>query len=169
MFGRVADYVAKVVSPISRILGNICMVVIVFVTLLVVADVFMRRVFEEPIHGSHDLTTLAFSIIVFLTLAWSTLKNRHIELDLITNRLPKTAQSILEVIMIFFTTGVLGVLSWQLLIFGTKLRNANSVSAILEIPMFPFVYLAAFGSLIVTLAFFIRLLNAINSLRRERQ
>lgn len=169
MLDRVADYIRKVITPVSRGLGGISMVVIALVTLLVVADVILRRLFNSPIKASHDFLGLGFSMIVFLPLAWSALNNRHIELDLITKRLPKTAQSILEVVMVFITTVVLGVLSWQLLALGIKLQDANAITAMADIPKYPFVYLAAFGCLLFTLAFFIRLLNAINNLRGERK
>ena len=168
MLGRVADYVTKVVSPISRVLGGISMAVIVLVTLLVVTDVCLRRLFDAPIQASHDFTSLAFSIIVFLPLAWCALNNRHIELDLITKTLPKMAQRSLEVIMVFLTTAILGVLSWQLLVLGTKLQAVGAITAMADIPKFPFVYLATLGSSMLTLAFFARFLKAINNLRGER-
>ena len=161
MIGRVADYVKVVVSPISRALVNISMVVLFLTIMLVVADVSLRRLFNAPIEGTNDLASLAFSIIVFFPLALCALNNGHVELDLITKRLPKTAQRILEVIMVFLTTVILGVVSWRLPVQGAILQAANRSTTILEIPLYPFVYLATIGSIILTLAFFIRFLKAI--------
>jgi len=169
MLGRIADYGNKVVSPISRVLNYICMVALVLVNALIVADVLLRRLANSPIHGTSDVRSLAFSIIVFCSLAWGAVNNRHIELDLITRRLPKTAQRILEVIMIFLTTVILGVMGWQIMMQGISLQAYHAESTILEIPMHPFLYVAAFASLMLALAFLVRLLRAIGNLRGDRQ
>ena len=169
MLGRIENYLNKVVSPISRALGNISMVVIVLVTLLVVVDVCLRRFVNSPIQGSKELSSLAFSIIVFLPLAWCAINNSHVELDLVVKRLPKTTQLSIEVIMMFLTTGIVGLMSWQLLIQGTKLQAANAETALLEIPMYPFLYLATLGSLMLTLAFFIRFIHSLSNIIEERR
>jgi TRAP-type C4-dicarboxylate transport system permease small subunit len=169
MLDRVANHLKKVVSPISRVLGDISMVVIVLVTLFVVVDVCLRRFINSPIQGSHDLSSLAFSIIVFLPLAWCAINDGHVELDLLVKRLPKPARLSIEVMMMFITMVILGLMSWQLLIQGTKLQAANAESAILEIPMYPFVYLATLGSLMLALAFFIRFLYSLSNIIEERR
>ena len=169
MLDRVANHLKKVASPISRVLGDISMVVIVLVTLLVVVDVCLRRFFNSPIQGSHDLSSLAFSIIVFLPLAWCAINDGHVELDLVVKRLPKTARLSIEVIMMFITTVILGLMGWQILIQGTKLQASNVETAILGIPMYPFLYLATIGSLMLALAFFIRFLYSLSNIIQERR
>jgi len=169
MLVSVANNLKKVVSPISRGLAVISMAVIVLVTLLVVVDVCLRRFFNAPIEGSHDLQSLAFSIIVFLPLAWCAINQGHVELDLIVRKLPKTSQLYLEVIMIFITSVILGLMSWQLIIQGTKLQASNAETAILEIPMHPFLYLAAFASIILMLAFFMRFIYSLSNVLGRQQ
>ena len=169
MLDRVANNLKKVVSPISQVLGYISMAVIVLVVLLVVADVLLRRFADSPIQGSHDITALAFSIIVFLPLAWLAMNDGHVEMDFIVKKFPKIAQSILEVIMIFITTTIIGLMSWQVVVQGTKLQAANQETAILGIPMYPFLYLAAVGGFILAMAFFIRFLYSLSNIIEKRR
>ncbi len=169
MLGRVANNLKKLVFPISRVLGDISGVVIVFVTLLVVADVCARRLFSSPIGGTHELSGFAFSIIVFLPLAWCAINDGHVELDIVVKRLPKTAQLSIEVIMMFITTVILGLMTWRISVHGTTLQAANAETAILGIPMYPFLYLASFGSLVLTLAFLIRFIRSLSNIIEERQ
>ena len=168
MLERVANSLKKVVSPISRVLANISMVVIVLAILVVFADVVLRRLFNSPITGSRDFTILAFSIIVFLPLAWHAFNNGHIELDFLVKKFPKTAQSILEVIMMFIATVILGLMSWRLLVQGTILQSLGAGSTTLRIPLYPFAYLATLGSIMLTLAFLIRFLRSLSNFREER-
>ena len=169
MLDMVANHLKKVVSPASRVLGDISMVVIVLVTLLVVVDVCLRRFFNSPIQGSHDLSSLGFSMIVFLPLAWCAINDGHVELNLIAKRLPKITQLSIEVIMMLISTGIMGLVSWQLLIQGIRLRDMNAETAILGIPMYPFLYLATLGILILALAFFIKFLYSLSTILQERK
>jgi len=119
--------------------------------------------------GSHELTSLGFSMIVFLPLAWCAFNNNHVELDLVVKKLPKTAQLSIEVIMMLLTTGILGLMSWQLLVQGMKLQAATQETALLEIPMYPFIYLATLGSIVLTLAFFIRFIYSLSNIIEKKQ
>ena len=169
MLDRVADSLKKVIFPISRVLAGISMVVILLAILIVFADVLLRRLFDSPINGSRDFTMLAFSIIVFLPLAWHAFNNGHIEIGFLVNKFPKTVQSILEVIMMFIATVILGLMSWRLLVQGTLLQAWGAGSTTLRITVYPFVYLATLGSIMVTLAFLIRFLRSLSNLRGERR
>lgn len=169
MLVRVADFGKKVLYPVSRILRDIAMVALAFAILLVVIDVCSRRLFDSPIDGTHDFTNIAFSMIVFLPLAWCAFENGHVELDLITKRLPKILQSILEVIMIFAGSVILGIMSWQMFVQGMNLQAKGLTTGIVEIPYHPFLYAASIASAVLTLAFFIRFLYSISALRGGRQ
>ena len=159
MLDRVVKALTKPVFPISRVLANTAIVIMILTIPLVVTDVFLRRAFNAPMHGTNDLIRLAFSIIVFLPLAWCTMIDSHIEMDFITKRLPKTVQRTLDVIMISITTVVVGLLAWQLGVQGTVLQAAGAETVILQIPMYPFLYLATFGAIILTIAFIITFLR----------
>lgn len=169
MLGRVANNLKKLVFPISRVLGDIGVAVMVFVTLLVVVDVCARRIFNSPIGGTHELSGFAFSIIVFLPLAWCAMNDSHVELNIVVNRLPKTARLIIEVIMMFITTAILGLMSSQILVHGTSLQAAKAETAILGIPFYPFLYLASFGGIMLTLAFLIRFIQSLSNIIEERR
>jgi len=163
------DWLKKVVSPVNKILSDISAVVIVLITLLVVADVSLRRLFNSPIHGTHDLTILGFSMILFLPLAWCALKDGHVELDVIVKKFPKTAQSAIEVLMLLFTVIILVLMSWQIFMQGTKLQASNAQTAILEIPMYPFLYLASFGSLLLTITYLIKFIHLISNIGEAKR
>lgn len=169
MLERVANRFQKVVYLISRVLNFISMAAIIAVVLLVVVDVFMRAIFNDPIKGAHDVVVLGFSIIVFLSLAWCAATNDHLEIDIIFKRLPRTVKRILEVAMMFFSTVILGLISWQLLVQGMKLKGANAQTTILKIPTYPFVYLATLGFILLTLVFLIRFLHSLNNAVGEEE
>lgn len=170
MLERMADSLKKVLSPISAALTGISIAVIVLVVLAVVAEVVARRFFNSPIRGAGELNQLAFTIIVFLPLAWAALKGSHIELDLLSSKFPKRVRSGTDVVIMLMTVGILGLMSWQLLEQGMSLQHQNATTNTMGIPMYPFAYIAALGGIMVTVAFFIRFLRSLNdTIKRERR
>jgi TRAP-type C4-dicarboxylate transport system permease small subunit len=169
MLERAADNLRKFVFPVSRILGDVSMIPVVFMTLLIVVDVLSRRFLNAPIKGSRDMTELAFSISVFLPMAWCAIKGGHVDLDVLVVKFPKRLRLSVEIIILLLTTAMLGVLSWQLAAYGVRLQNMNQETAVLGIPVYPFLYLAALGSLFLTLVYLINLISSLgNSLGRSK-
>ncbi|WP_353475420.1 TRAP transporter small permease subunit [Salipiger sp. H15] len=64
-------------------------VLIFAVMLLVVANVVMRYVFNQPVAGTLELTESALPLIIFLSLALTQLHGGHIKVVLLTQRLPE--------------------------------------------------------------------------------
>ncbi len=166
--GMGAKYIQALVSPLSNLLTGISMVAMVFVMLLVVADVFMRSVFNAPIRGTHDLTILAFALIVFLPMSIAALKDRHVSLLIAVERLPRVGRLVIESVMMLAVTGVLGIVTWRLLLQGQRLQATNAETALLGIPTPPFLYLATFAFALMTLVFLARVLEALSKIPGER-
>ncbi|UCC45235.1 MAG: hypothetical protein JSU65_04770, partial [Candidatus Zixiibacteriota bacterium] len=65
MFTKAAKHMTRVISYPSNLMFYAGMVAMVFVVLAVSADVFMRKVFDSPILGIWDLSTMAFAVIIW--------------------------------------------------------------------------------------------------------
>jgi TRAP-type C4-dicarboxylate transport system permease small subunit len=168
MLDRVAKYIKQVMLPISRICGSIGMVTMVVVVLVIVAGVCSRRFLGLPIRGMRDLTILGFSIMVFLPMAWCAITDGHVSMDVFTKRFPKSLKTIVEAIILFITTGILAVLTWQLCIYGIRIQTMGQTTALLGIPMFPFLYLATLGILMMTIVFFMKFLASLGTIKRRQ-
>lgn len=168
MLRRVAEYLQKGVSAISYTIGYIGMVALILATLIVVTDVFLRRFFNAPIIGATDITSLGLSMVVFLPMAWCSLKGGHVDLNVVVNKFPKSVRMGIELIIMFLTTGTIGLLSWQLLMYGIRLQSMDAGTQILEIPTYPFIYLATLGGCMLTLTFFLKFLYSIINLLEKK-
>src|SRR5699024_6967125 len=67
---------------IAGVIAGIAMTVVVFISTL------MRYVLNMPLHFSNELAGLLFLSITFLTIPHVLNTNRHINIDLVVNRLP---------------------------------------------------------------------------------
>ena len=59
----------KIIESISHALNTVVMVVLLGVMLLIVADIFLRYVFNQPIIGTTEITTFMVIVVVFFGLA----------------------------------------------------------------------------------------------------
>ncbi|MDH4291406.1 MAG: TRAP transporter small permease [Dehalococcoidia bacterium] len=168
MFTRAAKYMNKVISYPSNLLAAAAMVAMVFMMLAVSADVFMRFVFRSPILGIWDLSTLAYVVIVWGPMAMAAIKGSHIMLTFLVERMPRLPRLGLELVISLVTTGMLGMVSWRLLIHAMDMGAKQTLTAVLRIPYEPLGYFAAFACAIMALAFLARFPEIVGKSRKEQ-
>lgn len=160
---------AKWLSYPSNLLSAFAMVAIVFVTLAVVADVFMRYVFNSPIRGIWDLSGLAFALIVWGPMAIAALKGSHVAMTFLLDRFPRLPKLGLELIIALVSGGMLGIVGWRLLMQGIEMGQSKAGTDVLDIPYEPFAYFAAFACVMMALAFLVGVPEIVGKIRKEPQ
>jgi len=95
-------------------------------------------------------------VSVFTTLALVALvEGGHVEVDILVNRLRPKMQDGIVGLMYFLTTIFLGLMSWRLILYALRIFRIHEVSAIWGISPFPFISIAAIGTILFTLVFLI--------------
>lgn len=140
---------------------------LVILVLLTVADVFLRRFLNAPVAGSFEISKLILGIIVFFTLAYCAVQGGHIVVDVLVSRFPQRAQSRVGLTIQIFSAVITGLISWQLFFHAVKVKDAGEVTAIWDIWIYPFVFLAALGSALLTIVFLIQSLQAVSGIRKQ--
>ncbi len=168
MFTKAAKRMDKVISYPSNLLAGSAMVAMVFVMLSVSADVFMTKVFDSPIIGVTDLNELAFVVIVWGPMAMAAAKGSHIMLTFLVERLPRSPRLGLALIISLVTSGMLGMVSWRLLMHAMDMGAKMRLTTVLRIPYEPLGYFAAFACAIMTLTFLARFPETVGKIRKEQ-
>jgi TRAP-type C4-dicarboxylate transport system permease small subunit len=168
MFTKVSKYMNKVVSYPSNLLSAIAMAAMVFIVIAVVVSVLARWLFDSPVKGTWDLASLAFSMVVWGSMAVAAFKGGHVALTVVLERLPRLARLITELIIALVTSGTLGVLCWRLVAHGIRLGETLSRTGVLRIPYEPFLYFAASGCAVFLLVFLARIPGTIGKIRGEQ-
>jgi len=118
---------------------------------LTAADVTLRYVFNRPIPGSYELTEFLMAILVAFALAYTQVHKGHVSVDLVISRFPPRAQAVINTITIFFSLGIFAIITWRSIVYAGNVRLEGFVTSALDIPIYPFVYVVAFGSAILCL------------------
>ena len=140
-------------------IGMIGLLVMMFTTCI---DVFLAKFFTRPMQGAIDAVMFAQLIAISFALATTLILNRHIQVDIYISSLPRRTQGVIDSIatLIGFTFFVIVV--WQLSAMGHSFQAAGEKSmSQLRIPLFPFPYAIALGSIPVCLVFLQKLLSSL--------
>ena len=130
-------------------------------TLLIVADVILRNVFNQPLAYSIEVVELTLSIVVFLGIIICTAKQGHVTINIIVTRFSPRVKAAINSFVYFLSTGIFGVLTWRLFMQGINLQQTGKMTAILKIPFYPFILVLAFCSILITLLFLSQLVHFI--------
>lgn len=134
---RYGDYLAR--------LGMIALLV------LVVANVILRYAFKS-IQGTYDYVGLITVVSVSLAVAYTAYERGHIEVEILMERLPKRVQSIVGSVMMLLSTCFFVIASWQCVVVGISMKEANETTMAVYVPLYPFMYILAIGLALTALA-----------------
>jgi TRAP-type C4-dicarboxylate transport system permease small subunit len=127
------------IKKFNRLLFFVGGFALIFVMLLTVADVILRR-FAGPIIGTYELVGLAGAVVIGFCIPYTTSSKMHVTVDFLTMKLPKRS---LVVTRLF--TRAIGIFFWaftgyNLFLFGKRLLTSGEVSLTLQLPFYPIAY-----------------------------
>jgi|APFre7841882724_1041349.scaffolds.fasta_scaffold138262_1 TRAP-type C4-dicarboxylate transport system permease small subunit len=135
---------------------------VIFIMLLTCADVVMR-LFGSPIPGTYELVGYFGSVIISFGIARTSIERGHIAVNLLVDRLPQRAQTLIEGVGNIAAAVLFGALAWQSQLYARDLLETGDVSLTLGMPTWPFVLGLATGSGMLSLVLF---LDALWQLKR---
>jgi TRAP-type C4-dicarboxylate transport system permease small subunit len=114
------------------------------------------RTFGWPINGVFDLTHFTVLIMTFLGLAYAGYHGAHVTIELLFHRLGPKTQRLLERLINLLGCFIFVVIAWRTYVQSILVEEINESSQLLEIPHYPFYWLAAVGSLLFALVMLLR-------------
>ena len=132
--------------------GDIAGIAVLFISLAIAVDVFMRYVFNAPSIWVNEVSCYILLAMTFLGLAYTHREKGHIKVDVIIKRLPKQAQdwmSVIHSIVFLIFIGVLFYLTWD--VFSISIKLGTTSRSIWDIPLAPWQAFIPLGLIIIGL------------------
>lgn len=161
-------YWQKLLFRLIGVLASLGNVVLMVMLIMLVVDVVLRRVFNSPLSWSMETTKIMLVVVVSFTFSYCALKGGHIQIDILTNKLPPKAQKVIDIIIYLCSIGLYGFMTWCTLIYAMDVWKAHRITGILPVPIAPFIYVLSLGCLLLTLVLFVRLVNIITNVKETR-
>lgn len=156
----------KVIKKITEGARILVMIAVVFMMLITVVDVVLRKFFLSPILGVTEYSQMIM-VVILLAAASTGMSDGHIKVDLVTSRLPKKVQNILEIITLVLTFGISALMATSIAKAGFKAIDTGLKFLTVKISQAPFILLYALALLVLALAVICLLIEAIRRLRKH--
>ena len=128
MKNNIMDKVENGIKKTAEVFNTIAGWAIVVSMILVVANIILRTVFKKPILGTYEYTGFLTAIVVGFSIAFCLVQDAHISIDFITQKFSKRAQNILGAATDSVMAVVMGVFTFYIFKYASKLMLSNSVS-----------------------------------------
>jgi len=135
----------KLIDRIMEVVLRISAGVLLLVALLTFVSVLMRYLFSMPIPDHYDLSRLTMSVLVSWGIAYCFARDAHIEVDLLTERMPRgmrRAAWTLATVIGFLFLAASAVLVWSQ---GLELKSQGEATFDLGLPVWPWILVSALG------------------------
>ncbi len=150
-------WVERITSLPNKWIHWIAMVVLLSLMLLTVGDVVGRYLVGiipgfAPVPGSFELTEFMLAIIVLTAIGYTQVRGEHISIDIFITKLSPKTQAIIDSITNFSSLVMFALVTWQTVKYAQLLYESHDVSAVLRLPVYPFLIVAAIGCFMFCLA-----------------
>lgn len=132
----------KVIRGISRFFVWLTMVFIAALMLMMVAEVVLRTFFRSSILGATEWAALLL-LFDLTSMGAAILSNRMIKVNMITVRMPKKVQVILDIILLFLCFAAIGYTAWRQFMYSMTSMNNGVRYTTIGLPQWPFIALFA--------------------------
>jgi len=130
---------------LSRMAALAGLYVLFATTLLVSADVLVRKVFGVAFVGADELGGYALALATSWALSYAFFQGSHIRVNVLHMTLPPRAKAWLDVLAVLTTVVLIGILTWQIWVLAFDSWTFDAVSNTpLRVPMWipQFIFLA---------------------------
>jgi tripartite ATP-independent transporter DctM subunit len=131
-------------SPLTIRMNLIGSGILFAMMVAITVSVIMRYAFQSPLKGVFESVGVALACIVFLGVAHTALENRHINIDIFSNRLPPRPLAALNMFIYLLSTGIFAVMAWQNIRYGLIAQKANTLVSTINVNVSIFMFLIAF-------------------------
>jgi TRAP-type C4-dicarboxylate transport system permease small subunit len=147
MSGLVLGPLGRANGWVTLWLARIASVALAVIAVVTFIDVVGRYFFQAPFAFSVELTQLAMAIVVYFGVGLVTHENAHISADVVTLRLPPRLRALFALIMNLLAAVFVVLMVWRLWVHAAYLHGKGDTTMVWTVPLWPFAYAVAFGSI----------------------
>jgi len=132
------------ICPIGVTLQGVAAAFLAAMMFFTAADVAMRQL-KVAFIGGDDIISLLMTLVISFGLVYCAIEKGHVKVDLIVELLPERAQAVVDTITGVLTTILGAFITWQGLANTLSIYHSGATSWTLNVILFPFAAVVAFG------------------------
>jgi TRAP-type C4-dicarboxylate transport system permease small subunit len=148
-------------SRLTLLLGYVSGIILFFMMALTVLDVFLRYFFNKPLLGLQEITEFMLVTFVFFSLPYALAHDDHIRVDFVLERFPIKIQQFINPVILSLSIALLLAITVMGILKGFQMKEANYISSILSIPVYPFYFVVSLGAFAMAFESFLKLIDSL--------
>jgi len=141
---RINQYVSKLATAVNWLAAAAIVLMMMITTIDVVS-----RMFRVSIPGTYETIGFLGALGIAFALPYTAAQKGHIAVDFLVQRFSRPARIMVNIFNSTLALLLFSAIAWQCIRYGESLRASGTVSATLEMPVYPFVYGVAAGCLLL--------------------
>lgn len=151
---------------ISRLINAVGAAILVSMMLLVVVDVSLRFLFNRPVEGSFELIEFMMAVVVCMGMAYCGMKRGHTTVEFLVSRFSQRTQNLIDGFNSLVSAALFFLICWGSVGQANMLKESESITTVLEIPLFPFLWVLAVCSGLLGIVFLLQAIELFTEARR---
>ena len=144
----------KGLYPLVKFIDYFSWVTLFAMMSITIGDVFLRKFTNSSILGTVELTEFMMVIVVFCSLAQCEVDDGHIRVELVMDKFGPKIRTYVDAFTQSLCTALFALMSTSIYHHAVNMKGSGEVTMDLGLPMYPFVYIAFFGCIVMTLVLF---------------
>ncbi len=129
----------EITNKLTVYVSYLSMVSVIFIMLYMTLDVILRHVFNSPIKGGYEMTTLAMVVLIFTSWSYTQTVNGHIHVTMLIRALPRKPRFIIFAITSMFSAAVIVIATYAAFLQMLYTYEKCNCTGMLLIPHWPFI------------------------------
>ena len=155
----------KFIHPLSNLLLIIATCTLAAMMFLTATDVALRYIFNSPVPGGLEIVEFMMGILIPFALVYTARQRAHIGVDLVIEHFSEHVRKIISAITVFMTFVLFVLITWQGYYYIIDQYESKLTSAVLYIPVWPFIILFTVGMAALTLVLLAEFLSSLSEVR----
>lgn len=135
----------RLINKLNKLSHVIAQAILLAMAGLITLDVLGRWIFKQPITGTVDFTEIGLALVIFLSFAYTHIKEEHITIDFVVEQFSKRVQLLFSFSINLIIAMLMVIITWSTATYALRLYRTNTVTGDLNIPLYPIVFLASIG------------------------
>ena len=160
------NHINKGIRRIENALLIFCAALFLALTFLGTGDVCGRFLFNKPIVGALEMSTILMGAIILLGWAYTQNQRGHVNVQLFLNMFSPRVQIILTFVCLIISLLLFIVITQQSWEIAVKALEEGRRYTLLQIPKGPFLFLVPVGGFLICLEFIIQIFETAPKMRK---
>lgn len=149
----------RLIFNISKIASRISACLLVGMMLLISFNVLLRFLFNKPIAGTYELVELMMGAVVSLSIAYCGVQRGHVSVELFVEKLHGNTRKALTILHHLVAIIFFSAISYECAQQAIVIKESAMTTTLLEIPIYPFIWTLSFGAALLSLVYFMQLIE----------